>query len=162
MVYHVTWDKSSLKRFAFVMAKEEVYRMATQQQLDLLQSGTAVWNRWRQEHLAIMPDLYGADLSRADLTGVDLSRANLSAADLSGGNFQEADFCDADLSGANLSETRLQAAHLSGAHLVKSQLEWPPTITNGSDSEDQNPSPQRGDAGEQLLRDSSPHSSYPE
>jgi len=90
------------------------------------------WNRWREAHPEIQPDLSeadlrwadlggadltgailgGADLSGASLIGADLSRADLSQADLTG-----ADLSQADLSGANLSDADLSQADLTGAHV---------------------------------------------
>ena len=63
-------------------------------------------------------DLSGADLSRANLYGADLSGANLSGADLSRANLY-----GANLSGANLSGANLYGANLSGANLSKTILE---------------------------------------
>jgi len=74
-------------------------------------------------------DLFGADLSRADLTGANLTGANLSGADLSGANLFRANLSGADLSGANLSEANLSGADLFGANLsgaigLKNQSNW--------------------------------------
>ena len=49
------------------------------------------------------PDLYGANLSWADLYGADLYGANLSGANLSWANLHGANLSEADLSWANLS-----------------------------------------------------------
>jgi len=57
--------------------------------------------------------LSGAYLSRADLSGADLYGANLSRANLS-----RADLSGADLYGANLSRANLSRADLSGADLI--------------------------------------------
>ncbi|MDQ6644474.1 MAG: pentapeptide repeat-containing protein [Chloroflexota bacterium] len=79
--------------------------MANEQQLDLLRSGTSLWNQWRQEHPALQPDLYGADLCNAPLSGAQLGGTNLSAADLSGANLSDVDFIGDDLAevcGVNL------------------------------------------------------------
>ena len=57
-------------------------------------------------------NLYGADLSEADLRGANLRGANLYGADLS-----EADLSGANLSGANLWCANLRGANLSGANL---------------------------------------------
>ena len=62
-------------------------------------------------------NLYGADLSEADLSGADLRGANLYGANLRGANLYGADLSEADLSGANLSGANLWCANLSGANL---------------------------------------------
>jgi uncharacterized protein YjbI with pentapeptide repeats len=77
--------------------------------------------------------LIGANLSRADLSGVTLFEAylggaNLSAADLSGATLYGASLIAADLSGANLSwaklyRVNLSRANLSGATGISNELE---------------------------------------
>ena len=82
-------------------------------------------------------DLYGANLSRADLYGAylygaylygaDLSGADLSGADLSGANLSRADLSGAnlsraDLSGANLSRAYMAGANLTGAYMAGANL----------------------------------------
>jgi hypothetical protein len=96
--------------------------------------GSDEWNRWRKSQGLNEPipdlsgarlraaDLSGADLSgarlrAADLSGADLSEARLRAADLSGARLREADLSGADLHEADLSGARLRAADLSGADL---------------------------------------------
>ncbi|MGZ6355675.1 MAG: pentapeptide repeat-containing protein [Ktedonobacteraceae bacterium] len=108
--------------------------MANQQLLDFLKQGVNTWNKWRQEHLDIRPDLIAADLEGADLIGfhlegADLSGVHLEGADLFGAHLTRADLSrtyldgailfGADLRGADLSRAHLEGANLSGAH-----LEW--------------------------------------
>ncbi|MGZ3629725.1 MAG: pentapeptide repeat-containing protein [Ktedonobacteraceae bacterium] len=108
--------------------------MANQQLLDFLKQGVNTWNKWRQEHLDIRPDLIAADLEGADLIGfhlegADLSGVHLEGADLFGAHLTRADLSrtylkgailfGADLRGADLSHAHLEWANLSGA-----QLEW--------------------------------------
>ena len=62
-------------------------------------------------------NLYGANLSGADLSGANLSRANLSGANLSGADLSRADLSGANLYGANLSRANLSRADLYGADL---------------------------------------------
>lgn len=71
--------------------------MANQEHIERLAQGVERWNAWREEHHQVQPDLYGTNLS-----GADLSRANLSGADL-----YRTDLSGADLSGANLSKATL-------------------------------------------------------
>ena len=66
--------------------------------------------------------LSGADLSRASLYGADLSRANLSGANLSRADLYGADLSRANLSGANLSRADLDDASLDGADLSGANL----------------------------------------
>lgn len=86
--------------------------MADKKHLSLIGQGVVVWNQWRKGNPIGRPDLRGANLSLAnlsganlfqvDLRGADLSRANLSRADLSGANLRWASLFQADLSSANL------------------------------------------------------------
>ncbi len=95
--------------------------MANQEHVNILKQGTEIWNKWRKEHLEIKPDLGGADLQQANLSGVNLSevflwganfnRANLQRANLSHSGLRGAQFIATNLSGANLSETNLWDAH---------------------------------------------------
>ena len=45
--------------------------MSNNQQIKLLREGFKVWNRWRQHHPNIVPELNGADLSGLKLFKVD-------------------------------------------------------------------------------------------
>jgi uncharacterized protein YjbI with pentapeptide repeats len=96
--------------------------MANQEHLDILKQGVEVWNQWRKENAALVPDLSGANLSFADLVRADLRGADLSGADLSGADLSfadlRADLRGADLSGADLVRAELSEADLSGANLA--------------------------------------------
>src|SRR5438105_2116892 len=83
--------------------------MPTDEHVDVLGRGAAVWNAWRAQHDEV-PDLSRAGLRGLDLTGFDLSRADLRGADLRGTNL-----CDADLSGARLEGANFFKATLDGA-----------------------------------------------
>ncbi len=106
--------------------------MANQEHLDNLKQGVDVWNKWRDGHLHIRPDLSGADLNGADLSEANLgdayfTRANLTGtdlveADLSGANLSGAYLGDAYLTGANLTMADLSGAYLSGANLMNAAL----------------------------------------
>jgi uncharacterized protein YjbI with pentapeptide repeats len=86
-----------------------------QQHLELLKKGGAIrWNTWRQSHLAIVPELQGADLSGVDLSEYNLSTANLREANLSNSNLSSSDLIEAHLNGANLAN-----ADLSGAKMTR-------------------------------------------
>lgn len=102
--------------------------MANQEHLDILKQGVEVWNRWRQEHPKIPPDLSEADLEKANLSGINLRgtytgpnnlclpvpgipvvpttlrNANLRKANLRGADLSRVDLREADLGGADLSE----------------------------------------------------------
>jgi hypothetical protein len=104
----------------------------------LLKQGVAAWNQWRDENLdPIRPDLSGANLfeaylsganlrdarlRKADLSGANLARANLSRANLSKANLSQTDFSSANLSSANLSGVNLGKANLYGANLYGANL----------------------------------------
>jgi uncharacterized protein YjbI with pentapeptide repeats len=122
--------------------------MANLEHLAMLASGVQVWNAWRRENRAILPDLREADLGKsdlrwanlreADLRGANLSRADLRESDLRWANLLRGDlrnavFANADVSGANLrganaigaslQETNLGGANVGGANLSRASLE---------------------------------------
>lgn len=80
--------------------------------------GAEEWNRWRERHPSVLPDLRLADLSRAQLQG-----ANLAHAKLAGANLEHALISHADLTGADLSDSKLSFANLAGAKLVEANLQ---------------------------------------
>jgi len=111
--------------------------MANAEHLAILKQGVAAWNKWREEHPYVHPDLSGADLSGADLSranlqlaklrgayliGADLTGANLIGADVGGANLSEADLAWADLTGANLSGANLSLANLALADLYAADV----------------------------------------
>jgi uncharacterized protein YjbI with pentapeptide repeats len=96
-----------------------------------------IWNRWREEHPEVKPDLSGIDLKRtnlsraalqgailrgANLRGTDLSSANLTGADLNGTNLRRTNLCAANLTEADFSEANLSEANLSRAILKDANL----------------------------------------
>ena len=68
--------------------------MANPKHVDKLNEGVKAWNRWRKEHVRIIPNLAGARVTAAKLANIDLRKANL----------EETYFDEADLSHANLAE----------------------------------------------------------
>ena len=105
--------------------------MANEEHLAILKKG-ASWNKWREQHPDIRPDLREGDLRAADLRGANLIEANLRGAnlrgadlrhaDLSGADLHEAYLVRADLFGANLSRADLSRANLSRANLSSANL----------------------------------------
>jgi uncharacterized protein YjbI with pentapeptide repeats len=94
--------------------------MANQAHLAMLQQDIATWNIWRREQRALRPDLRGANLLGAELSGVnfsetDLQGATLTWANLSHANFRHANLCDAQMSRTDLSHTNFEGAVLVGA-----------------------------------------------
>jgi uncharacterized protein YjbI with pentapeptide repeats len=101
--------------------------MANPEHLEIHRRGVKKWNKWREAHPEIKPDLSvtdlsGANLSEADLSGANLSGANLSGANLSGADLSEADLSEADLSEADLKKACLSSACLEGANLYKAKF----------------------------------------
>ncbi|GHO90920.1 hypothetical protein KSF_009680 [Reticulibacter mediterranei] len=91
------------------------------------------WNRWREHHPAVQPDLSGADLHavnlhRANLRGADLSEAELLIANLSGAKLSYADLSGADLSGANLHGTNLEQITVKRANFQGADLHGIPWL----------------------------------
>jgi uncharacterized protein YjbI with pentapeptide repeats len=96
--------------------------MANEEHLAILRQGVEVWNRWREEHPGVAPDLSGASLRRLPFVGYNLCGAVLREADLSRADLSQADLRDALLGRANLELTRLAGADLRGADLQRAML----------------------------------------
>ena len=77
--------------------------MANRRHLDILQQGVGAWNKWRQVHPRLKPDLSSANLSGTILQGANFSNADLSFADISEAHINYAQFNDAILTGAGIS-----------------------------------------------------------
>lgn len=106
--------------------------MANEEHLEILKSGSEVWNRWRRENPGSTIDLRGAylpgaDLGNANLEGVSLQHAKLQNSNLRMARLQDSKAWEAhlqgtDLQGANLREANLLGAELSGADLQGADL----------------------------------------
>ena len=96
--------------------------MANKEHLKILKQGVKVWNNWRGDIPADLPDLRGADLCRADLQRAYLGAANLHAANLFNANLTDADLSGASLRGASLRGANLNGADLCGANLSGADL----------------------------------------
>src|SRR6266516_4450759 len=96
--------------------------MANQEHLDMLKLGVEVWNKWREEHPFIQPDLSRANLSRANLSEANLFRANLDGADLSEADLNWTILSKANLSGVDLRGKDLWVTNLPGANLSRANL----------------------------------------
>jgi uncharacterized protein YjbI with pentapeptide repeats len=116
--------------------------MANEEHVMQLQQGIDAWNRWRDKHWKVQPDLSGANLTgmypgrmaltgtipdQVDFAGVDLTtahfaRADLAWADLTGDHLIGANLRGADLTRADLRRADLARANLSGADLTRACL----------------------------------------
>ncbi len=97
--------------------------MANQEHLDILKQGVEVWNKWREEHPEIEPDLSGENFREVPrLEGVNFSRVNLMDVRLFGENLTGANLTNADLRRALIVETGLSHADLTGASLLATTL----------------------------------------
>jgi hypothetical protein len=84
--------------------------MANPEHLAILNQGVEAWNRWREEHPEIQPDLAEADLSKSKLYKTNLSGASL----------QQAYLLDAFLMDACLNKAK---ANLRGVTLLCARLD---------------------------------------
>jgi uncharacterized protein YjbI with pentapeptide repeats len=96
--------------------------MSNEEHLAMLERGLGSWNKWREQHPVIRPDLTSANLRKANLrlfnlANVDLAEANLSGADLTGANLARA-----GLSHANLGASILDLVDFAGADLHHADL----------------------------------------
>src|SRR5947208_3294550 len=83
--------------------------MADREHVEQLQQGVDTWNKWRQDHPDIYPDLSYANLSHAKLTEADLSYANLS---------------HAKLTGTDLSHAKLNSVIFNNTHFLATIFAW--------------------------------------
>lgn len=100
--------------------------MANRKHLEVLEQGVYDWNRWREEHPDLVPDLSEAYLREANLVGFDLRDASLHKAMLLG-----ADLSNADLRRANLTAADVRFAETNGARLAGARFEKTKGVTAG-------------------------------
>jgi hypothetical protein len=86
----------------------------------LVEGGVEAWNAWRKAHPHVLPDLFNAELFKADLagdrsSGANLFQANLEGANLIGANLQGVNLRDSNLSNARLGLTVFGNTNLTGA-----------------------------------------------
>ena len=96
--------------------------MANQEHLDILKQGGEIWNKWRQEHPEIKPNLGGAGLKDVDLSRTNLSETNLSGAKIGTANLSDANLSRATLLNVNLFQSNLSGADLRGANLAGAEM----------------------------------------
>ena len=119
--------------------------LADSEHVEVLRRGPRLWNDWRRQNPATVPNLIRLSLSAAErqmgimnggpvnlaaarLRGASLRFATLSGANLAGADLSGADLTDARLDGANLTNADLCHALLNrtdfaGANLVRARLE---------------------------------------
>jgi hypothetical protein len=97
-------------------------RMAKNEHVELLKTGSVGWNAWRGRNRHITPSLSGADLSGANLSGTDLTRAVLIGANLAFADLSWTYLIEADLRAANLVKADLSGAKLNGAKLTEAYV----------------------------------------
>jgi uncharacterized protein YjbI with pentapeptide repeats len=103
--------------------------MPNEKHLNILERGVDAWNRWRDEHREVTPDLQnvilrkkylrGANLRTALLQDSDLSESDLSQSQLAYALLQNSSLSNANLTGAILSHANLAGANLTRANLSK-------------------------------------------
>lgn len=96
--------------------------MANQEHLDILKQGVDVWNKWRESHPTIKPNLSEAFLEREELNKINLEGANLTRAKLIHARLKQANLQHAELMGAEMERAYLRYAKLIGANLTEARL----------------------------------------
>jgi uncharacterized protein YjbI with pentapeptide repeats len=104
--------------------------MANQKHISLLQQDVTNWNKWRDNHPDIIPDLSEAVLTECDFDNANLSKANLRGVVLSGIHSSRWDYydycngshCDANFSAADLRDSKLSACYLSRSNFSNADL----------------------------------------
>ncbi|GCE24113.1 pentapeptide repeat-containing protein [Dictyobacter kobayashii] len=96
--------------------------MSNPEHVEIFKQGVEVWNRWRNEHRAIMPDLSGEDFSGAQLDDVRLSFADLRGTRFHAAQLQRAYFVSSNLSEADFSQAQLIEGHLDSARIMNANF----------------------------------------
>ena len=96
--------------------------MDKREHLKILKLGVHAWNKWRVENPGIDPNLEGADLRTANLTGANFLGASLSRAILVRAGLRGAHLMGADLTEADLGAATLRLAKFLGARLYRTDL----------------------------------------
>jgi len=104
--------------------------MADKEHFELVMRDVIAWNKWREEHPKVKPDLNYAVMRGADLMLANLAGANLCEADLVLANLRGADLRHADLRGANLVGARLTGVDLSHANISGADLSTAEDLTD--------------------------------
>ena len=110
--------------------------MANPKQLDILNQGVEVWNRWRKENPETPPDLshallFGANLSKADFRMAKLGGAKLREANLHGTFLVAVKLDGADLSTAKgLIQLQINAARGNKDTKLPEEFQRPPSWLN--------------------------------
>lgn len=97
--------------------------MANQEHLQILRQGVHHWNKWRQAHPEILPDLRNTNFNEENYSGANFRRVNFERAKLVGAVLSTANLSYTNLSLANLSSANLKKTHLGGATLKETILD---------------------------------------
>jgi uncharacterized protein YjbI with pentapeptide repeats len=103
--------------------------MADKEHFELLTRDVPGWNKWREDHPDVKPDLSYAVMRGADLMLANLRNAVLREADLVLANLRGADLRHADLSWANLVGARLMGVDLAHANICGADLSTAEDLT---------------------------------
>lgn len=93
--------------------------MANEEHLSILKQGVEAWNKWREDHPKIRPDLRSARLFMVNLRSTDFHATDLSGADLHQADLSQVALIDATLHGAYL-----RAVNLTGAKVHYADLRY--------------------------------------
>jgi uncharacterized protein YjbI with pentapeptide repeats len=95
--------------------------MANPEHLEILKQGVKQWNKWREKHPNLVPDLSEAEVVNAELGGANPVAAYLRRAKILGANLRDANLW---LSGANLGAAYLRRTKIPGADLSDPNLSF--------------------------------------
>ena len=123
---------SQIKHELGVEILEGSNKMANEAHVKILEQGVAIWNRWRQDHPDIRPDLSrtyfqgkefnGINLKGAKLTGIRLQQAKLNEAFLKESVLFSADLSEAQLISANMENCMCNSARFNLATMSRATL----------------------------------------
>ena len=82
--------------------------MANEEHLKILKQGVEVWNKWREDHPDVIPDLTGANLQEVNFLESDLEGTSLRDTNLKNANLEKVkSLLSERLAGADLTGTKL-------------------------------------------------------
>jgi len=90
--------------------------MPSTEHLEILKSGQALWNEWRESNPSVVPDFSWSNMPGLDLSGYNMANANLKLAFCKGCDFSKADFSNCNLYGANLEKANASGCNFNGTN----------------------------------------------
>jgi uncharacterized protein YjbI with pentapeptide repeats len=96
--------------------------MGNSEHLSILHQGVEAWNRWRDEHPTVTPELADAKLDGCDLRRYNFKEAKFIGAQMVSADLRDADFGGAFVKDATLNNAKVEGANFKGTNFFQSRL----------------------------------------